>query len=149
MSIATSQSYLRIAIGAALLALVGPGCMMEPAYLGYEVDLEEEEPEVQDTSGVQDSGTTQEELPQEPEFDLSKRECRRLGRRFYSECREDCRDGDRQCKERCEREARDFMRKCLKVAKEGGPFEDAGLFPNASVFDKSKDGLKGGGDLDA
>lgn len=143
MNLERSKSLSKQAFGLLLCVLSSPGCVMEPSYLGYEVDLEAQDSIGQETSGVQEStGGQEEQLPEEPEFELTKRECRRLGRRLYSECRHACEDDDRRCKERCEREARDFMRECLAAAKKGPKPNGPEEFPEASAFDKSNDFLK-------
>lgn len=148
--IETLMNYLRSAIQASLLGVWVSGCAMEPAYLGYEVNLEEESSTGQDESDASDSSEAQDEtFPQEPDLELTKRQCRKLARRYYSECRENCEEDEYECRERCEREARDFLRACLRSAKPSVEPKEPGGFENASALDKSKDFLKSESDPNA
>lgn len=149
MRIAAKNNCFLLVFCVLFLASVTEGCSMQPVYLGYEVDLEEEPSEAPENPDAQDpnapEGDGEAELP-EPGFELGKRECRRLVRRYYSECRQDCFEDDPDCKERCERDARDFMRACLERAKKKPRPDDEDKNPDSDLFDKSKAFLKTLGD---
>lgn len=145
------MTRIRVTLRVSILALFTHGCVMEPAYLGYEVELEQDQDtQAQETESVQDTGNGPEpDFPEEPELELTKRECRRLGRSIYAQCREACEDDDFACKERCEREVREFMRKCLRRAKKGPWPGEPGSLPKKNEFETSKESLKTTGEGNA
>lgn len=140
----SQMTLIKAVLGVSMLAFFTKGCVMEPAYLGYEIDLDEaQDTQAQESGDVQDTGgEPEQQLPKDPDDALTKRECRRLGRKNYSDCRQACEDDDVACKERCEREARAFMRECLRRAKKGP-------WPGKGELEKSKVGLNDMGDENA
>lgn len=134
------MTLMKALFGVSMLAFFTKGCVMEPAYLGYEIDLEEaQDTQVQESGDVQETGgEPEQELPQDPGDALTKRECRRLGRKNYSDCRQACEDDDAGCKERCEREARSFMRECLRRAKKGPRPGGGEALPKLGELERSK-----------
>lgn len=141
---------LGVAMGGWLVSSLLLSCAMQPVYLGYEVDLEEESSSSSGTTDAQEPGDSNaEKIPDGPEFELTKRECRKLVRRYYSECRQDCFDDERECIERCEREARGFMRACLERAKKEPRPDGKDKNPDSEFLDKSKAFLKSDGDENA